>query len=66
MDDRRGWASVGIQEAAGRLVLEVAGEGGAPADLRHLEDRVGAVGGELRCDNPEAGVTRLRVELPCG
>jgi signal transduction histidine kinase len=64
-DERRGWASVGLQEEAGRLMLEVAGEGGAPADLRHLEDRVGAVGGELFCDSPAAGVTRLRVELPC-
>ena len=64
-DERRGWATVGLSEAGGLLVLDVAGEGGAPADLVHLEDRVGAVGGEVRCDNAAAGVTRLRVELPC-
>jgi signal transduction histidine kinase len=64
-DDRRGWASVTLSEEQGRLVLDVAGEGEAPADLQHLEDRVGAVGGDLRTDTPAAGVTRLRVELPC-
>jgi signal transduction histidine kinase len=64
-DERRGWTSVALSEEEGRLVLDVAGEGEAPADLQHLEDRVGAVGGDLRTDIPVAGVTRLRAELPC-
>jgi signal transduction histidine kinase len=64
-DERRGWASVALSEEEDRLVLDVAGEGEPPADLQHLEDRVGAVGGDLRTDTPAAGVTRLRAELPC-
>jgi signal transduction histidine kinase len=65
MDERRGWASVALSEEEGRLVLDVAGEGDAPADLLHLEDRVGAVGGDLRTDTPAPGVTHLHAELPC-
>jgi signal transduction histidine kinase len=64
-DERRGWASVALADEDGLLVLDVSGEGDAPGDLQHVEDRVGAVGGELHTDNPAAGVTRLRVELPC-
>jgi signal transduction histidine kinase len=64
-DERRGWASVALSEAGGRLVLDVAGEGDAPPDLQHLEDRVGAVGGDLRTDDSAPGVTRLHAELPC-
>jgi signal transduction histidine kinase len=64
-DERRSWASVALGEADGCLVLEVSGEGDAPADLQHLEDRVGAVGGHLRNDTPAPGVTHLHAELPC-
>jgi signal transduction histidine kinase len=64
-DERRGWASVAVSDAGGRLVLDVAAEGDAPAELQHLEDRVGAVGGDLRTETTAAGVTRLRAQLPC-
>jgi signal transduction histidine kinase len=64
-DEGRGWASVALGEHEGRVVIDVAGEGEVPADLQHLEDRVGAVGGDLRTDTTSAGVTRLRAELPC-
>jgi signal transduction histidine kinase len=64
-DARRGWISVDTRREGDRLVLEVTGDGGPPAELVYLEDRVGAVGGSLRLEPPAEGVTCLRAELPC-
>ena len=64
-DERRRWTSIDTIREGGRLVLEVAGDGRPPAELVHLEDRIGAVGGQLRLDGSTEGVTRLRAELPC-
>ncbi|HYN52961.1 MAG TPA: histidine kinase [Thermoleophilaceae bacterium] len=64
-DERRHWTSVAGAKKDGRLVVQVAGDGGPPADLVYLQDRVGAVGGELTAEGPSEGVTRLRAELPC-
>ena len=47
------------------LVVEVAADGGPPADTLHLEDRIGAVGGRLQVNRTAGDVTRVRAELPC-
>jgi hypothetical protein len=57
--------SIDVQRVGSRFVVEIVREGGIPAELVLLEDRVGAVGGELRLDEPTPGVTRVRAELPC-
>jgi signal transduction histidine kinase len=64
-DERRRWTAVDAHRAGDRLVLEVSGDGGPPAEVVHLEDRVGAAGGRLRLERRAEGVTCLRVELPC-
>jgi signal transduction histidine kinase len=64
-DERRAWAAVDARREGDRLVLDVSGDGGPPAELVHLEDRVGAVGGSLRLERGADGVTCLRAELPC-
>ena len=63
--ERSSWASVRTAREPDQLVLEVMGDGGPPAELVLLEDRVGAVGGRLRLERPADGGTRLRAELPC-
>ena len=65
-DERRSWSSVDARREGDRLVLEVAGDGGVPDEFVLLEDRVGAVGGGLELGPAAQGVTRLRLELPCG
>jgi len=64
-DERRGWISINTRREGDRLILEVTGDGGPPAELVHLEDRVGAAGGSLGLEPPAEGVTCLRAELPC-
>ncbi len=64
-DERRGWTAVDARREGDRLVLEVSGDGGPPAEVIHLEDRVGAVGGSLGLARRADGVTCLRAELPC-
>jgi signal transduction histidine kinase len=63
--EQRDWISIDTRREGDRLVLEVTGDGGPPAELVHLEDRVGAVGGSLGLEPPAEGVTCLRAELPC-
>jgi signal transduction histidine kinase len=68
---RAAHATVRMQRADGRLLLEVADDGiggAAPAagsGLRGLSDRVAALDGALEVASPPGGGTRLRVELPC-
>lgn len=64
-DERRSRASIDLVRDGSRFVVEIVRNGGMPAELVLLEDRVGAVGGELRLEEPTKGVTRLRAELPC-
>ena len=42
----------------GRFVVEIVRDGAMPAELVLLEDRVGAVGGQLHLEEPAQGVTR--------
>ena len=64
-DDAAPLGAVDAHRDGDRLVLEVSGDGGPPAEVVHLEDRVGAVGGRLRLERRAEGVTCLRAELPC-
>jgi signal transduction histidine kinase len=65
-------AVVRIARADGQLVVEAADDGTGGADpsrgtgLADLEDRVSALDGRLLIDNPPAGGTRIRAEIPCG
>jgi signal transduction histidine kinase len=61
----RGGATVRVAEERGALVLEAAAGQVEHAEIVHLEDRVGAVGGTLRVE-PAGPLTRLTAELPCG
>jgi len=63
--ERSSWASVKTAREPDQLLLEVTGDGGPPAELVLLEDRVGAVGGRLWLERPADPGTRLRAELPC-
>jgi signal transduction histidine kinase len=54
-----GWLRVRIEEAAGRLAVEVQGTADGP--YVHVADRVAAAGGML-----SLGAGRLRAEVPCG
>lgn len=65
-DERRRFADVATILDGDRLIVEVTGDGDPPADLLHLEDRIGAVGGRLQLELRDDGSTRLRAELPCG
>ena len=64
-------ATISVRRDDGRLVVEVADDGGGGADRRRgsglggLEDRVAALGGHLEVDSPPGGGTRVRAEIPC-
>ena len=64
--ERCSGASIDIVRHGSRFVMEIVRNGGMPAELVLLEDRVGAVGGELHWEQPTQGVTHVRAELPCG
>jgi signal transduction histidine kinase len=60
---------VGIRRDNGRLVVEVADDGAGGADptgsgLRGLADRVAALDGRLRVDDPAGGGTIVRADIP--
>ncbi|MCV2491158.1 sensor histidine kinase [Geodermatophilus sp. YIM 151500] len=65
-------ARVLVDEAGGRLRVEVADDGVGGADpaggsgLTGLVDRIGAVGGALRISSPPGAGTRITAEIPCG
>jgi signal transduction histidine kinase len=48
-----------------RLVVEVDSQGGLEDDLVDLEDRIGALDGELTVERTPAGHTTIRAEVPC-
>ena len=62
-------AEVGIRRDNGRLVVEVADDGAGGANpsgsgLRGLADRVAALDGRLRVDDPAGGGTVVRADIP--
>jgi signal transduction histidine kinase len=65
-------ARVSVEEADGRLMVEVTDDGVGGADpaagsgLRGLADRLAAFGGQLRVESPPGRGTRIRAELPYG
>jgi signal transduction histidine kinase len=64
-------AEVGITRDNGRLVVEVRDDGSGGADptgsgLRGLADRVAALDGRLRVDDPASGGTVVRADIPLG
>jgi signal transduction histidine kinase len=66
------YATVNLQRANGRLVVEVAddGVGGADPDngtgLRGLADRLAVIEGRLEVESPPGGGTTIRARIPCG
>jgi signal transduction histidine kinase len=65
-------ATVNVQRANGRLVVEVAddGVGGADPDngtgLRGLADRLAVIEGRLEVESPPGRGTTIRARIPCG
>ena len=63
-------ASVSVQAENGQLRVEVADDGTGGADtengsgIQGLRDRVGALGGRLEIESPEAAGTRVRATIP--
>jgi len=64
-------ASVRVRRTGAIVAIEVRDDGAGGADpargsgLRGLADRVGALGGRLRCESPAGRGTRLTAEIPC-
>ena len=63
--------AVRVTRTCSAAVIDVRDDGGGGADpargsgLRGLADRVGALGGRLRCESPVGRGTRLTAEIPC-
>jgi signal transduction histidine kinase len=63
-------ATVSVRAEDGRLEVEVSDDGIGGADtangsgIQGLRDRVGALGGRLQIESPEAGGTRVRATIP--
>jgi signal transduction histidine kinase len=63
-------ATVSVRTEGGLLLVEVADDGSGGADVENgsgiqgLRDRVGALGGRLEIDSPEAAGTRVRATIP--
>jgi glucose-6-phosphate-specific signal transduction histidine kinase len=48
-----------------RLVIDLRAPAPPPADVVHIEDRVGALGGSIAVSPSASAGTRVTVELPC-
>ena len=63
-------ATVSVRTEDGLLLVEVADDGSGGVDVENgsgiqgLRDRVGALGGRLEIDSPEAAGTRVRAAIP--
>ncbi|MGD0558527.1 MAG: ATP-binding protein [Streptosporangiaceae bacterium] len=64
--------TIGIRDGGGALRVWVTddGAGGAAVSKGHglqgLDDRLHAIGGQLRVTSPDGGPTTVTAELPCG
>jgi signal transduction histidine kinase len=54
---------VDVHHEPAQLIIDV--RAGAPPELTEVEDRVGAVSGQLAVTETPAGDTHVHVELPC-
>jgi signal transduction histidine kinase len=63
---RPGRAAVDAARGDGRLVLEIVTDQQPPQELTDLEDRVGALDGQLLVQPSPRGETRIHLDLPCG
>jgi signal transduction histidine kinase len=63
---RPGHAAVDAARGDGRLVLKIVTDQQPPQELTDLEDRVGALDGQLFVQPALRGETRIHVDLPCG
>lgn len=52
--------------SAGRLAISVAGAGELDGDLSDLEDRIGALDGELTIERDDSRRLAVHAEVPCG
>ena len=55
-----------VREGEGRLVVEIAATGTLEDDLTDLEDRIGALDGELTVERSAGDRLAVRAEVPCG
>ena len=58
--------AVSAEVAEGRLVVEIAATGTLEDDLTDLEDRIGALDGELTVERSASDRLAVRAEVPCG
>jgi signal transduction histidine kinase len=58
-------ATVHAAQTNGRLVLDIETDAQPPEELTDLEDRVGALSGQLRVERLRTGGTRIHAEVPC-
>jgi signal transduction histidine kinase len=63
---RPGRAAVDAARGDGRLVLEIVTDQQPPQELTDLEDRVGALDGQLLVQPSPRGETHIHLDLPCG
>jgi signal transduction histidine kinase len=63
---RPGRAAVDAARGDGRLVLKIVTDQQPPQELTDLEDRVGALDGQLLVQPSPSGETRIHLDLPCG
>jgi signal transduction histidine kinase len=59
-------AAVDTTQADGRLVIDIETDQQPPGELTDLQDRLGALDGQLLVQVLPQGGTRIRAELPCG
>jgi hypothetical protein len=59
-------AKVDAARGDGQLVVEIVTDQPPPQELTDLEDRVGALDGQLLAQPAPTGGAHIRVELPCG
>ena len=58
--------AVSAELSDGRLVVEIAATGSLEDDLTDLEDRIGALDGELTVERSASDRLAVRAEVPCG
>jgi signal transduction histidine kinase len=61
-----GRVAVDAARGDGRLVLKIVTDQQPPRELTDLEDRIGALDGQLFVQPSPSGETRIHLDLPCG